>query len=141
MSPISPFLSELQASCPAVSSVWLIGERAGSPAPHAADPRVWDLVAFADGASLRRLRKALHLHRSDVRLRVVTDGDHFAAAWGDLPGLGSLLQWDWVQAGKGEAFYSEASWREPAQTGLVERTRRRALCLWQTSGSAKEYSL
>jgi hypothetical protein len=130
-SPISGFLGLLEAHCPAVSSVWMIGERAGSAAPHQPGPLVWDLLVFADAATLQRLRVATHLHRRDVRMRVVTDGDAYAVAWGDLPGYGSLFQWEWLQASDAEAFYSEAHWREPVQARVVTRTRRKALCLWR----------
>jgi hypothetical protein len=130
-SPISPFLGLLEAHCPAVRSVWMIGERAASAAPHEPGPLVWDLLVFADAATLQRLRVATHLHRRDVRLRVVTDGDAYAVAWGDLPGYGSLFQWEWLEASEAEAFYSEAHWREPAHARVVTRTRRKALCLWR----------
>lgn len=116
-----------------MSSLWLIGERAASATPHAFGPQVWDLVLFADDASLRRVRSATHLHRHDVRLRVVTDGDRFAAGWGEAFADGSLFQWEWRESGASEAYYCEARWREPPQAGLVERTRRRALCLWRSA--------
>lgn len=116
-----------------MSSLWLIGERAASATPHALGPQVWDLVLFADDASLRRVRSAKHLHRDDVHLRVVTDGDRFAPGWGEAFGGGSLFQWEWRESGAGEAYYCEARWREPPHAGLVERTRRRALCLWRSA--------
>ena len=114
-----------------VRSVWMIGERAESELPYASGPALWDLLAFGGAADLWRVRLATQLHRQDVRLRIVTDGDRFGTAWGDSPAHGSLHQWDWVRAGEREAFYSEVRWREPAREGLVERMRRRALCLWQ----------
>jgi hypothetical protein len=130
-SPISSFLGMLEAHCPAVRAVWMIGERAGSHAPLDAGPLMWDLLVFADAPTLQRLRVATHLHWRDVRMRVVTDGDRFGIAWGDLPGYGSLFQWDWLQSGDAEAFYSETRWAEPAHAPVITRTRRKALCLWR----------
>jgi hypothetical protein len=121
----------LEAQCPAVRSVWMLGARAASAAPHEPGHLVWDLLIFADAATLQRLRTAMHLHRQDVRMRVVTDGDRYAVAWGDLPGYGSLFEWDWVEPSEAEAFYSEAQWHEPASAGAVTRVRRKALCLWR----------
>lgn len=138
MSAISQFLADLQACCPALRSVWMLGERAIAKGPRTVAPAIWDLVAFADAPSLQRLRRAGHLHRPDVRLRIVTDGDRFGLAWGEASAAGSLSQWDWVQVNEREAFYSEARWSEPAHARLVERTRRRALCLWNSDASVTE---
>lgn len=138
ISAIAQFLAELQAFCPALQSVWMIGGRAAGTAARAPAPAVWDLLAFADAPSLQRLRDARHLHRPDVRLRIVTDGDRFGVAWGEACAAGSLSQWAWVQANEEEAFYSEARWAEPAHARLVERTRFRALCLWKTNETIKE---
>jgi hypothetical protein len=83
--------------------------------------------------TLRHLREATDLHRVDVLLRVVTDGDRFEVAWGKLQVSGSLFQWDWCQTSEDQAYYSEARWKEGAQTGNVERTRRKAACVWQAA--------
>lgn len=117
--------------------MWVIGDRADGATPDAGEAYAWDLVGFGDFASLEDLRSATHLHRSDVRLRIVTDGNSFAAAWGDLPGIGSLFQWDWMQVSEGEAFYSESRWQAPARAVAVQRRRRKAVCLWRTSASAQ----
>lgn len=130
-SPISSFLGMLEAHCPALRSVWMVGERAASPAPHEPGPLLWDLLLFADAGTLQRLRVATHLHRRDVRMRVVTDGDRYGVAWGDVPGYGSLFQWEWLQSGDAEAFYSETRWTDPAHAPVITRTRRKALCLWR----------
>jgi hypothetical protein len=136
MSALSWFVAELQACCPALRSVWVIGERAAAATLGHADADTWDLIAFADAPSLQRLRGAQHLHRSDVRLRVVTDGDRFGLAWGDAPAAGALSQWEWVQVNEREAFYSEAHWSEPVEAALVARTRYKARCLWQSTVTA-----
>lgn len=138
MSRISQYVTELRACCPSLSAVWVIGDRADGAAPDSGDAYAWDLVGFGDFSSLESLRSATHLHRSDVRVRIVTDGNSFAAAWGELPGIGSLFQWDWVQANEGEAFYSESRWQAPAQALAVERRRRKAVCVWRAGASAQE---
>ena len=69
-------------------------------------------MLFADDASLRRVRSATHLHRDDVHLRVVTDGDRFAPGWGEAVGGGSLFQWEWRESGAGEAVRAEGESKE-----------------------------
>ena len=119
---IALLIGQLVERFPALRSIWLMHS------PGASD---WDLVAFADRPTLHRLREATDLHRADVLLRVVTDGDRFEVAWGTPHLCGSLFHWDWVQPTRDEAYYSEARWKEGMQTGNVERTRRRAACIWQ----------
>lgn len=114
-------------------SIWMIGDRANGDVLDSPGPFDWDLVAFADMPTLHRLREATDLHRVDVLLRLVTDGDRFAIAWGKPHLSGSLLQWDWCQATEKEAYYSEARWKGPVGTGNVERTRRKAACVWQSA--------
>jgi hypothetical protein len=128
---ISLFLDQLGAVCPALRSVWMIGQRANGEAMDSAGPFGWDLIAFADTQTLQRLRKADYLHRQDVQLRIVTDGDRFELAWGANHASGSLGQWEWREAARGEAFYFEAHWATPVHSGNIERTRRKAVCLWR----------
>src|SRR5258705_9454903 len=40
-----------------------------------------------------------------------------------------------LMATEKEAFYSEARWTSPVGTGNVERTRRRAVCVWQSASA------
>jgi hypothetical protein len=108
MRGISIFLDQLAEHCPDIASVWLIGARADDDTLDSRSYFGWDLVAFADDATLRRLRGATELHRDDVCLRVVTDGDHFAPAWGDRSREGALSRWRWRSAGEREAFYAQA---------------------------------
>lgn len=138
---ISLYAGQLVDRCPALRSIWMIGTRANGEVLDSPGPFDWDLVAFADMPTLRRLRKATELHRVDVLLRVVTDGDRFEVAWGRLHMSGSLFQWDWCQANGNEAYYSEARWKGRVDTGNVERTRRKAACVWQpTPVSASRYT-
>ena len=133
---ISLFADQLAGRFPTIRSIWAIGSRADGGILDAPGPFEWDLVAFADAATLRALRRATDLHRADVLLRVVTDGDRFEVAWGRPHICGSLFQWDWREATEREAYYSEARWTLPAGTGNVERVRRRAACLWRPDAGA-----
>ena len=106
MRGISVFLDQLAETCPDIRSVWMIGERADDEALGACSPFGWDLLAFADAVTLDRLREATDLHRSDIRLRVVVDGDRFEPAWGDATLAGSLADWRWRRVSECEAFFS-----------------------------------
>ena len=134
MQSLAAYLGQLVDRCPGIDSIWTIGHRADGAEPL--DPvgaRGWDLVAFADKPTLRRLRGALDLHRADVRLRVVVDGDRFEPAWGGSPAAGSLRPWEWRQATRTEAYYSEARWVGAPGSANVERTRRKAACVWRSN--------
>lgn len=133
---ISSLVDQLAVRYPAIRSIWLTGHRADGGAPELPRPFDWELVAFADEPVLRSLRKATDLHRTDVLLRIVIDGDRLEVAWGKLHLSGSLFQWDWREATELAAYYSEARWSLPAGTGNVERVRRRAACLWRSKSRA-----
>ncbi|HEV8644986.1 MAG TPA: hypothetical protein VGR01_05400 [Burkholderiales bacterium] len=121
-------------------SIWMIGIRANGEVLDPLGAFDWDLVA--DTPTLHRLRKATDLHRVDVLLRVVTDGDRFEVAWGKLQVSGSLFHGDWRQETGIEAYYSEARWKGRVEAGNVERTRRKAVCVWQsTPAGASRYAL
>jgi hypothetical protein len=111
--------------------VWRTGYSAGTGLLDASRPHDFELVAFADVAALQCLRKAESLHRHDVRLLIVTDGNRFESAWGDIPCTGSMLQWNWRQANEKAAYYFETRWNGPLADGAVERIRRKASCLWR----------
>ena len=125
---IGPFIAGVVAWCPAIRSIGRIGDSADTP-PDARSS--WDLLAFANPYTLLQLRVATTLHRQDVRLRIVTDGDRVHSAWGNAPDDGSLRRWEWTETGGGDAFYSEARWAAPQSNGVVERVRLRARCLWR----------
>ena len=113
--------------CMDIRDVWLIGQDENTP--DSAGPR-WELLAFADSTTLQRLRKANDLHRADVDVLVVTDGDRFENAWGQHRLSGSLVRWAWRRAVDGEAFYNEARWAGEPEQGEVVRVRRKAVLLW-----------
>ena len=125
---IGPFIAGVVARCPAIRSIWRIGDSADAPSDARSS---WDLLAFANPYTLLQLRVATALHRGDVRLRIVTDGDRVHSAWGNAPDDGSLRRWEWTETGGGDAFYSEARWAAPQSNGVVERVRLRARCLWR----------
>ncbi len=128
---VSAFLREVLAYCVSIRSIWLIGARAEIAAVRNRQYVDWDLLVFADPGALGQLRRSAHLHRSDVRFLVVTDGEHFERAWGNPEKSGSLFGWGWRRASASEAFYDEALWDKPAHNGVVRRLRRRALRLWE----------
>ena len=117
------------ASCPLIRAIWLVGDAADGPR-HATRLYTWDLIAIADPLTLQRLRKTVKLHRSDVRLRVMGDGNRLENAWGgerrdDLP-----VASDWQPSSPEEGYYIEsAPVREPGAG--AERKRRKATCVWQ----------
>jgi len=106
MRGISLFLDQLAEHCPDIRSVWVIDARAEDEVIGTCGPFGWDLIAFADEETLEQLRAATDLQRSDVRLRVVTDGNRFEPAWGDAALSGSLSAWGWKRVSEREAYYS-----------------------------------
>ena len=108
-----------------IRSIWRLGELANGEL-GGRPPYAWDLMAFGDPMTLERLRRAEQLHRPDVRIRVVTDGDRFAVAWGGEGASGSLAQCEWRESGPTQAFYTSTV------SGVegVRRARCRAVRLW-----------
>lgn len=121
------FVDELLACCPMIRSVWLVGDAAGGP--EAARLPRWDVIVFADALTLHRLRKTAKLHRGDVRLRVLVDGNRLESAWERIRRDEATLASEWRQSSPGEGYYTE-SVAEQAQAGRASR-RRHAVCLWQ----------
>lgn len=124
---IAEFIARVRQCCLEVRQVWLVAQ---DGAPAVAAPR-WELLAFGSSETLKRLRRADNLHRSDIDVLVVTDGDHFENAWGPRQLSGSLARWGWRPASAGEAYYDEAKWA--GEDGAVVRVRRRAALLWSRS--------
>jgi|SRR5687767_3508448 hypothetical protein len=124
---IAQFIPRLLQCCLDMRFVWLLGQ--DELAVRNCVPR-WELLAFADALTLERLRKADALHREDIDVMVVTDGDAFHNAWGRRRLSGSLVRWSWQQSSSEEAFYSEARWAGPGNEGNVVRVRRRAVLVW-----------
>jgi hypothetical protein len=118
---IGSFVSRILVACPDMRSVWRIDLR---PDEERVAPDCCELLAFADPLTLRRLRKLADLHRADVELLVVVDGDAFESAWGPRKAAGSLSRWGWQQVSSIEAYYDRSCWRGDGQ---VMRLRRKAV--------------
>ena len=112
---LSAFVSHLLARCLSIRSVWTLGPG--------------EFLVFADPAALRSLRKCDELHRADVEVLVVVDGDSFENAWGGRKLSGSLARWAWRQVSPELAYFDESRWKEGDAGGVV-RVRRKASLLW-----------
>ena len=131
MPQLHSFIARITERCPTIRSVWRTGYSAKTELLDSPRQHDFELVAFADDAALQYLRKAESLHQHEVRLLIVTDGNRFESAWGDIPGAGSMLQWSWRQANEKAAFYFETVWTGPPADVAFERIRRRASCIWR----------
>jgi hypothetical protein len=120
---VADFLFRILANCLDISSVWSIGH---DPEAQCAAART--LLAFADQATLRRLRAGEYLHEAQIEFLVVIDGDLFESAWGPCKLSGSLARWAWRQTTSQDAYYDEARW---AEGGGVVRVRRHARLIWE----------
>lgn len=126
---LADFLSSLARCCPGIRAVWSLGNADDAPQPCGRE-----LLAFADRATLERLRAAEELHRADMQLLVVIDGDRFETAWGPCRLSGSLARWAWRQVSPDVAYYDESKWAERhGEGGTVVRVRRKALLVWEKS--------
>lgn len=128
------FIGDVLTNCPLLRAIWRVGQFANGKA-DLSSLFVWDLIAFGDPQALQRLRQAVNLHRENVRLRVVTDGDRFHSAWG-IAQSGSLLRWEWAQTSAGEAFYNDSSGKDEPSS----RMRYRAVRLWHSGPNWKTFS-
>ena len=124
---LAPFLSDVLQRCIDMRAVWSIGH-----SEEDREPSCRELLAFADRATLELLRKSDSLHRPDVELLVVLDGDRFENAWGRQRLSGSLARWAWRPVSPELAYYDESRWAGQAvNTGNVVRVRRKAFLLWR----------
>lgn len=124
----SGFVSRLLRHCLNIRAVWSVGHDQLAPdAPHEAR----ELLVFADRPTLDALRRSDHLHRDDLQVLVVIDGDHFENAWGPHTISGSLARWAWRATGQDIAFYDESKWADrEGDVSAVVRVRRKAFLLW-----------
>ena len=129
---LSAFVSHVLIHGREIRAVWSVGH-----AEDAAEPERCELVVFADQSTLQSLRKSAPLHRADVDLVVVVDGDRFESAWGERRISGSLARWAWRQVSPELAYYDESRWAERAgEDGNVVRVRMKATLLWQAQQPA-----
>jgi hypothetical protein len=116
------------ACCPLIKAIWLVGDSAERPR-HAIRLYTWDLIACADGFTLQRLRKSVKLHRSDVRLRVMSEENRLDNAWGEF-GVRAPVASHWEPTGPEQGYYTECFLAgEPGAS--EQRKRRKAVCMWQ----------
>lgn len=129
---IRDFLPRVLLHCLDIKAVWSVGHGAtdDDQAPAC------ELLAFADLATLQRLRKCDDLHRRDIELFVVIDGDLFENAWGPRRLSGSLARWSWREVTPQCAYYDESRWAARTADGGVMRVRRRAVLVWRAVESA-----
>lgn len=127
---IDSFIDEVLACCPMIRSIWLVADCANG-AVHAVRLYTWDLIAFADPLSLERLKRTARLHRGDVRLRVMGDGNRLERAWGNDGRQDVLRASDWDESNPGEGYYTERSMPLAGLFGTEKRLRRKAVCVWQ----------
>ncbi len=127
---LSGFVSSLLRHCLAIRAVWSVGHNQLAPeAPHEGR----ELLLFADRPTLDALRRSEHLHRDDMQVLVVVDGDRFENAWGPRTISGSLARWAWRATGQDIAFYDESKWADrEGDVSAVVRVRRKAFLLWSS---------
>lgn len=117
---IGRYLDKLRRNHPAVDQIWLLRRQ-----PHLATRIVvWELLLFADKASLTAIRADTALPRMDVKLVVVTDGAAFESAWGD-PAPGRLTQSGWYLQSPSSARFNSLLAEGPtgAKTNRADASR------------------
>jgi len=126
---LSAFVSSVLLHCLDIRAIWCMRQGEPGAAPASLEH---ELLAFADPLTLQRLRQCDALHRSDVDLLVVVDGDRFENAWGPRKLSGSLARWAWRQVSSEIAYYDESTWGDRiGAPGSVVRVRRKAMLVWQ----------
>lgn len=103
------YVDGLRRTYPAIDEVWVLGPR-DDEERH----RRWDLLAFADEDALAAIRANRSVHRADLRLTIVTDGDRFERAWG-APRSGRLSSIRWrVEDLHSASYIGDGAVRETA---------------------------
>ena len=127
------FLEKVAAASPGLASIWLIGSRANGTATAASD---WDFIAFGTSATLQFLRQTTALHRANTDFFVVTNGEDFEAAWGELDKTGCLTEWQWRNLSESESEYMQSRRGGFKDGSRVLVTRGLAVRVWPRSRSA-----
>lgn len=110
---LADYVATLKAAFPAIESIWWIGSRANPTSPRRPRPDSdWDLVAFADRATLDALRARSELHRDDVDLLVVFDGEHYVKPFDAAAEERLWSAWNWTQLNDNRASYETSYWPE-----------------------------
>jgi hypothetical protein len=124
---LEDFVRRIVARCSDIRAAWSLGN---ADALRAVELDYDELLLFGERGTLTRLRASAHLHRSDVDVLVVHDGDRFENAWGRRRVSGSLARWAWRQATPALAYFDESRWAHGEGGGEVVRVRRKATLLW-----------
>ncbi|MFS8607860.1 MAG: hypothetical protein LOD94_07700 [Gammaproteobacteria bacterium] len=105
------YVDALRQRHSAIDEVWVLASKESESAKRGGK---WNLLAFADSSTLTALEADESVHRDDVNLIVVTDGDRFENAWGSRS-RGRLSDIDWRREDMHTASYiAAASKRECA---------------------------
>ncbi len=78
---VKHFINEIAIDAPELASVWLIRSCANGNATSSSD---WDFISFGTPEILTCLMNEVRLHRAENDFLVVTNGNDFQAAWGEL---------------------------------------------------------
>lgn len=124
---LEAFLAHIVARSSDIRAGWSLDD-----ADPAARPVFRELLVFGDGTTLQRLRASAHLHRADLDVLVVFDGDRFENAWGRRRVSGSLARWAWRLATAQLAYFDESRWAHGEGGGEVVRVRRKATLIWSS---------
>lgn len=85
------YVDRLREAYPSIDEIWLLGSRVNAARERGGE---WELLAFADNDALDGIRADASVHRDDLHLSIVTDGDRFERAWGSpQPGSLSSIRW------------------------------------------------
>jgi hypothetical protein len=134
---LSQFLARVLLHCLDIRAVWSVGH---AEVGVKARRDLHELLVFANAQTLHILRRTDHLHRADVQVLVVFDGEQFESAWGACRLSGSLARWAWRQVAPDVAYYDESKWASRAdEANALVRVRRKALLIWQVAGSQRAH--
>ncbi len=111
---VEAYAREVAAAHPGVTEMWLLGSRANGTATEKSD---WDILVFADEATLNSFRQDFDSHDSRVDLLVVKSADgRFEKPWGRKKS-GSLESWQWRRLSDTEASYRSTKFvPDPGET-------------------------
>lgn len=99
------YVDSVRERYPGIAEVWVLRRPTDDEADKAG---CWGLLAFADRTVLDALRDDDAVHRDDVELLIVTDGDQFASAWG-AEATGTLASLGWRLEDPRSAVYEDRS--------------------------------
>lgn len=111
------YVDRLREQHATLDQVWVLagpGETSGDA--------VWELLGFGDERVLEAIRADERVHRDDVDLKIVVDGDHFRPAWGEEH-EGTLSGLAWRLDGPRSATYSKAAVAGAADRRTAVRVR------------------